>query len=178
MLFDDGVHPTMATQVSYGWILTGHRKPIATTASRTRMNLLGALNLESMALHVTEHETLDHASMEEHLTHIRKAYPTAPKIHLILDQGPYNMSQNTKAKAEALGIKLHYLPPYSPNLNPIERCWKILNEHVRNNKFFGSAQEFKRDIRNFFDVTWPHIAWAMRDRVNDNFQRLELSPSR
>lgn len=177
VLFDDGVHPTMATKVSYGWILTGHRKPIATTASRTRMNLLGALNLENMALHVTEHETLNHASMAEHLEHIRTAYSKAPKIHLILDRGPYNISQYTKECAIKLGIELHYLPPYSPNLNPIERCWKIMNEQVRNNRFFGSAQEFEKTIRHFFDVTWPQIAWSMRDRVNDNFQRLQLSSS-
>ena len=177
VLFDDGVHPTMATKVSYGWIPTGARKPIATTASRTRMNLLGSLNLENMALHVTEHQTLNHESMVEHLEHIRKAYPKAPKIHLIVDRGPYNISQNTKEYAIKLGIVLHYLPPYSPNLNPIERCWKIMNEQVRNNRFFESAQEFRRDIRYFFDVTWPKIAWTMRDRVNDNFQRLQIPSS-
>lgn len=39
--FGDGVHPTMATQVTYGWIRTGSEKPILTTGSRTRMNLMG-----------------------------------------------------------------------------------------------------------------------------------------
>src|SRR5690606_33281200 len=41
--FGDGVHPTMATKVTYGWIRQGrkHEKPIATTASRTRLNLMG-----------------------------------------------------------------------------------------------------------------------------------------
>jgi transposase len=34
-------------------------------------------------------------------------------------------------KAKELNIKLHYLPPYSPNLNPIERLWKVMNEHAR-----------------------------------------------
>lgn len=177
ILFDDGVHPTMATKVSYGWILRGKRKPIATTASRTRMNILGALNLENMALHTTEHDTLNHESMEVHLAHIRQAYPQAPKIHLILDQGPYNISQLTKGSAARFGIVLHYLPPYSPNLNPIERCWKIMNEQVRNNRFFGSANEFQHEIRHFFHETWPQIAWSLRDRVNDNFQQLQSIPS-
>ena len=44
--FGDGVHPTMATKVSCGWIRKGQNKPIPTTASRTRMNLFGSLNLE------------------------------------------------------------------------------------------------------------------------------------
>ena len=37
ILFGDGVHPTMATKITYGWIRTGTRKPIATTSSRTRL---------------------------------------------------------------------------------------------------------------------------------------------
>lgn len=177
VLFADGVHPTMATKISYGWIPTGVRKPIATTASRTRMNLLGALDLENMKLYTTEHDTLNYESMIEHMEHLRKAYPKAPKIHLILDQGPYNVSKQTKEAAVQLNIVLHYLPPYSPNLNPIERCWKIMNEHARNNRFFGSAQEFRGTLRHFFDVTWPQIAWSVRDRVNDNFQRLQTPSS-
>ena len=38
---------------------------------------------------------------------------------------------------------LHILPPYSPNLNPIERVWKVMNEHVRNNEVFSSFKKFK-----------------------------------
>ena len=49
------------------------------------------------------------------------------------------------------GITLHYLPPYSPNLNPIERLWKVMNEYVRNNRFFKSAKEFKKEILTFFE---------------------------
>jgi transposase len=48
--FGDGVHPTQATKVTYGWIRQGreHEKPIATTASRTRLNLVGSINLQRM----------------------------------------------------------------------------------------------------------------------------------
>lgn len=177
ILFGDGVHPTMATKVTYGWIRTGTRKPIATTASRTRMNIMGALDLTQMALHTTSHETLDSQAMNDHFSHLRKAYPDAPKIHLILDRGPYNISQKTRKAALFHNIQLHYLPPYSPNLNPIERCWKIMNEYVRNNRFFTSAKEFREAIMNFFDVTWNVIAKDMTDRVNDNFQRISTTLS-
>jgi len=173
ILFGDGVHPTMATKVSYGWIRTGMRKPILTTGNRSRMNWMGALDLARMALHATHHETLNHQAMEEHFASLRQLYPTASKIHLILDQGSYNTSQHTKEAAARHNIVLHYLPPYSPNLNPIERCWKIMNEHVRNNRFFGSAKEFREAIVHFFDTTWPSIAMNMKDRVNDNFQKLD-----
>ena len=110
--------------------------------------------------------------MEDYFAHLKKEYPKAPKIHLILDNGPYNTSAATKEAAIKHGIVLHFLPPYSPNLNPIERIWKIMNEHARNNRFFKTAKEFKRAINGFFEVTWPSISLTMISRVNDSFQRI------
>lgn len=50
-----------------------------------------------------------------------------------------------------------------------------MNEHVRNNRFFQSAKEFRREIAEFFEVTWPQIAMSYVDRINDNFQRFNSS---
>lgn len=171
--FGDGVHPTMATKITYGWIRTGQCNPIATQASRTRMNLMGSINLESMQVTIGSYETIDSLAMENHFKKLREKYPKAPKIHLILDRGPYNISLQTKEAAEKHDIVLHHLPSYSPNLNPIERLWKVMNEHVRNNRFFESAKEFRRAIVEFFEVTWPKIAHSMVDRINDNFETLK-----
>ena len=171
--FCDGVHPTMATKISYGWIRTGTDKLIATTASRTRMNLMGSINLKTMDVTIDSYEKLNSSSMVKHFALLRAKYPTAPHIHLILDQGAYNTSLETKQAATEQGIILHHLPPYSPNLNPIERLWKVMNEHCRNNRFFTSAQEFRRSITGFFENTWPRIAHSMTKRINDHFQTLE-----
>ena len=57
----------------------------------------------------------------------------------------------------------------SPNLNPIERLWKVMNENVRNNQFFESAKVFIKSILNFFEITWPKIASSMTSCINDNF---------
>jgi len=171
--FGDGVHPTMATKVTYGWIRTGVNKPIATIASRTRLNLMGSINLESMQVTLSSHETIDSAAMIKHFKALRQKYQKALKIHLFLDQGSYNTSLETREAAKKYGIVLHHLPPYSPNLNPIERLWKIMNEYVRNNRVFCSAKEFKKEIMDFFKITWPQIAQSMTSRINDNFQILK-----
>ena len=64
------------------------------------------------------------------------------------------------------------MPPYSPNLNPIERLWKVMNEYARNNKYFATTKEFRHQINHFFDVTLPSIADSLNGRINDNFQVL------
>jgi len=173
ILFGDGVHPTMATKVTYGWIKKGTDKLIPTTASRTRVNLFGSLDLARMTLTTQAYDTIDSKALAEHFEQLSLEYPLAPKIHLILDRGSYNMSKETREAADKYKIELHHLPAYSPNLNPIERVWKIMNEHVRNNKFFNSAGEFREDVANFFKVTWPQISQSMIDRVNDSFQILQ-----
>jgi len=167
--FVDAVHPTMATKITYGWIRKGQDKLISTTASRTRLNLLGSINLESMNVTIAAHETIDSKAMEKHFSALRKKYPKAPKIHVIADRGSYNTSRETKNAAEKYGIVLHHLPPYSPNLNPIERLWKIMNEFARNNRVFKTVADFKQSIDDFIAL-WPKIALSMVDRINDNFQ--------
>jgi transposase len=76
-------------------------------------------------------------------------------------------------QASKLNIKLHFLPPYSPNLNPIERLWKVMNEQVRNNRFFIGAKDFKAAINGFFDSILPKIGNDLDGRINDNFQFLK-----
>jgi hypothetical protein len=71
VLFGEGVHLTMATKRSYGWIRKGQDKCLPTTASRTRVNLFGALDLETMSVCTTTHETIDSMAMKEHFQALR-----------------------------------------------------------------------------------------------------------
>jgi transposase len=70
-------------------------------------------------------------------------------------------------------LVMHTLPPYSPNLNPIERVWKVANERVRNNVVFKTCAEFKSTIHDFFNSTWDTISAELKGRINDNFQMLK-----
>jgi hypothetical protein len=92
-----------------------------------------------------------------------------------LDNGSYNSSEKTKKAAGEMGIVLHFLPTYSPNLNPIERLWKLSNELVRNNRFFKSAGEFRDAVMEFYEQTWKIIAKNAKTHINDNFQIFKKS---
>jgi transposase len=175
--FGDGVHPTMATKIGRGWIRTGQEKLIKTIASRSRVNYFGSINLETMSMTVGSYEAINSESMEAHFKVLRDKYPKSPWIHLILDQGPYNKSERTAQSAKKYCIKLHFLPTYSPNLNPIERVWKVMNEYVRNNVVFESKTDFKEALDAFFKTTWDKIANSLKARINDNFQILKPAPS-
>lgn len=174
ILFIDGVHPTQATKISYGWIRKGQKKAVKTTGSRTRLNIMGALNLKALTSPlICEYKTINEYNVSLFFNEIRKVYPDYnQKIHVILDGAGYHRSQLVKDWAEVVNIRLHYLPPYSPNLNPIERMWKLMNEHARNNRYFSSTREFREAISVFFNQTLPDIADSLTSRINDHFQVL------
>lgn len=57
-----------------------------------------------------------------------------------------NMQQTVRGFAEELVIKVHYLPAYSPNLNPIERLWKSTHEKVTYNRYYEDFANFTEAI--------------------------------
>ena len=121
---------------------------------------------------ISSFETINADAVNKFFQKLREKYPIKYKLHIILDQSGYHRSGYLIRAAKKLNIRLHYLPPYSPNLNPIERLWKVMNEQVRNNKFFSSAKEFRTKISKFFEETLPQIGNALNERINDNFQKL------
>jgi transposase len=73
---------------------------------------------------------------------VRPFYPNSDVINLILNGADYRCSGEVKEAARTLNIKLYYLPPYSPNLSPIEWLWKVMNEQARNKEYFATTKEF------------------------------------
>ena len=64
---------------------------------------------------------------------IRRKNPEEKHLYLVLDNAPYNRAKSVQDLAKKLEIKILYLPPYSPNLNPIERLWKFMKKKMHAN---------------------------------------------
>ena len=175
LLFMDAVHPTQATKITAGWIRTGEDKAIKTTGSRSRINVVGAIELGHLEKAVIKQyeKTVNGEAIVDFLANVRQSYLNCGTIKLVLDGAGYHRSDIVKKEAERLNIELIYLPPYSPNLNPIERLWKVMNEKARNGEYFASTKEFRRRISEFFTITLPEIADTLDSWINDNFQILK-----
>ena len=174
ILFGDSVHPTQASKLTYGWIFKGEDHVLPTTGQKTRMNITGALNLETAHVFHQSYDKISGESFVDFLKKLQLAYPNSPRIHFIVDQGSCHTSKEVKAFLEDkhVRIKLHYLPSYSPNLNPIERLWKIMHEHVSNNRHYPKAQEFIDAVNLFLNKTILEIKDIILNRCTDNFQVL------
>jgi transposase len=149
--FIDGVHPTHNTIVAYGWIKKGTRKEIATNSGRSRLNLSGAIDALSNKLIINEDITLNAVSTIAFFQKIEAAYPTMKRINVFCDNARYYKNKQVHVYLRNSKIKLHFLPPYSPNLNPIERLWKWLKQRVLYNSYYEEFEDFRNAVLGFLE---------------------------
>jgi transposase len=175
LYFLDAVHPEYQSQAVCGWIKKGERKTLQTTGKQTRLHLVGALNLADMNVTVREYETIDGEAMIRFFKDLEFEV-SGGQIHVILDNASAHKNRKLIDYLKTSRIKLHYLPPYSPNLNPIERLWKIFRETTLYNRYFDRSSDFFSEVRKFFADTVYKIRPLLVQRINDNFQAITLNP--
>lgn len=141
--FVDAVHFLHNAVAGYGWIRRGLLAEIKTNSGRNRFHILGAYSPDGHDLVTIEGTAKCDAEMvQKLLIKLRQLNPDPIALLLILDNVPYHHTKEVKALARQLGIQLLYLPPYSPNLNLIERLWKFMKKKVARNKYYATFAEF------------------------------------
>lgn len=170
--FIDASHPQHNNRPFYGWIYKGEEKTIKTNTGRKRVNLNGALNLEDMDITVLSEETINtHAMMRLVLT-LEERQPRGD-IYLIVDNASYNHSYKLKLFLEDHPrTHLKYLPPYSPNLNIIERLWRFFHEKHQD-KYFEKFKDFEQAVLTFFRNIKRYDT-ALKTLLTDSFQTLPI----
>jgi transposase len=125
VLFADAVHPTHAARPVGCWAPKQENLAIAQTSGRQRINIHGAIDLETGQTRMIEALTIDAASTIRLLQSIEALYPMLVLIHVFLDNARYHHAKLVRKWLAQPGrrIKLHFIPPYCPHLNPIERLW-------------------------------------------------------
>lgn len=176
ILFGDSAHPQHQKKLSYGWIKKGVRKFEKMTACQKRINIIGAINLKSHHVEYCQVDWVNTKSLKTFIVQLCAAYPNSSTIHLILDNAGYPKSEEFLRFVEATKIKIHYLAPYSPNLNPIERLWKVMHENTTYNRYYARLSEFTEGIIEFFQNIGKYKS-IIQARINDNFQTLNIASS-
>ena len=175
IMFMDAVHPAYQSQAVDGWMPKGETKTLATTNTQYRLHLNGVIDLQTMDIFTREYDTINAKSIISFFTDLEQKY-SDKIIHIICDNGRSNKNKELDEYLKDSRITIHYLPPYSPNLNPIERLWKVMREHVSYNKIYSKFAEFTDAVHFFFNHKVHHIAQQLRSRINDNFQLIRHNP--
>jgi transposase len=99
-------------------------------SGRQRVNINGALNIDTFQVKVDFTDSINAASMKRLIKKLARSHPDASRINVILDNAGYCRSKDFTTYCEELGDKINliFLPPYSTNLNLIERLWKFFKK--------------------------------------------------
>jgi len=165
--FLDAVHVLHAAIPSQGWIKRGHSIQLKTNSGRNRLNILGAYSPDDHDLISLEGRvSCDAERVAQLLRKLRAANP-GRRLLIVLDNAPYNHANPVTRVAKALRIQLLYLPPYSQNLNLIERFWKFQKRKVARNRFSATFAEFRTAVQNVLnniDVYRDDLASLITER--------------
>ncbi len=144
MFFVDAAHFVMGAFLGMLWCFS--RIFIKTSPGRQRYSVLGAIDSHSHEIiSVTTDGTVSAPLVTQLLDKIRAAHPDAP-ITLVLDNARYQRCKEVAQHAAIKDIELLYLPAYSPNLNLIERLWKLTKKKCLTNKHYRNFSDFRDAI--------------------------------
>ena len=151
LLFLDGSHFVMGCDF-LGYIYGKTRRFIKTFSGRKRYNVLGVLNFMTKKVTTVANDTyITAAEVCELLWRVATEYAGKP-VHVVLDNARYQKCEVVRNLAQELGIVLHYIPPYSPNLNLIERLWKHVKARLRS-KYYDRFDDFRDTIDSIIEDT-------------------------
>jgi transposase len=168
LFFCDAAHFVLQPFLCFLW--SAVRVFIQASAGRNRINVLGAVNAitkEIVTLTNTTYITSD--TLIQFLKQLKERFSDKP-IAIILDNARYQHCFVVKTIAAGLGIHLLFLPPYSPNLNIIERLWKFTKKKILYAKYYNKPEDFHRAIRNFFNNINEQHQSDLKSLLNLKFQ--------
>lgn len=147
--YSDGCHPTHNTIKGRGWIKRGKTFEIQANSGRKRVNINAAINATDPTKLVYDITKSVNAQSTQRLCQFLLRKHRKGTVYLICDNARYNRNKALREWAENKRIKFIFLPPYSPNLNLIERLWGYLKQKIINSIYFEKYDDFKNEIIDF-----------------------------
>ena len=149
VLFGDEVDVHLNPKIGRDWMLPGQQREVVTPGKNEKRYVAGALDVRTDELHWVEGRSKRSTLFVALLRHLAARYPNARVIHFVVDNWGVHSSRQTEAALRSLGgrIQLHFLPPYCPNDNPIERVWQDLHANVTRNHRCRTMTELMRELR-------------------------------
>lgn len=164
----DAAHLLHNAVPGQGWIKRNQTVELKTNSGRSRLNVLGAYSPDDHTLvSIEETASCDAALVCQLLHKLRALHPCCPLL-VVLDNARYQRAYLVQDLAKELDISLLFLPPYSPNLNLIERLWKFTRKHVTRNKYYATFAEFRKAIEHLL-ANLPDYADELASLMTENF---------
>ena len=175
VMFAAAVHPTHAVRPVGCWAPKDIPVAITQSSGRDRLNIHGAIDLETGNTRMVDVLTVDAMSTIILLRAIEALYPGKRLIHVFLDNARYHHAKLVRQWLARPGcrIRLHFIPAYCPHLDSIERLWGLMHRNVTHNRCYASFTDFSTAILTFLRDEVPSNWRRYCDQVSDNFRVID-----
>ena len=167
-LYEDEVDIHLNPKIGLDWMVRGQQKEVVTPGKNVKRYLAGALDVRTGLVTWVEGERKASALFIALLQQLLRFYPKACVIHVVLDNYRIHDSKITQAALQGFGrrIRLHFLPPYCPKENKIERLWEDVHSNVTRNHTCKNMEQLLTEVRQYL--------WR-RNRVRLGIERRQVA---
>lgn len=171
LFFVDAAHFVLQPFLGFLWSFT--RLFIKAPSGRQRFNVLAALHATTkQVITVTNTSYINAQSVATLLHQLAASFTDLPHT-LVLDNARYQHCRLIKNLAAELHIELLFLPPYSPNLNLIERLWKFVKKQCLYSHYYEQFAAFKQAIEDCLAEVSSRFKEQLSSLLTLNFQTFE-----
>lgn len=151
LLFLDETSMELNRRLRRMWWGKGERPEIPVDTGKKRINLIGAIEVMRHLGWFAEIKTLDAIQFRRFLEGLLTRVKVPGKIYVVLDNAPSHHAKKLKSflKKNAHRLQLIFLPPYSPDFNPIEILWRELKKDVNTNHYFSSLGQLRMVLYDY-----------------------------
>lgn len=138
--------------ISYKWSVKGQQPIIETKQrQRERQTVFGSYNYGSGQITVSFADRGNAKTFKKHLKKVLSVYQKSTKVIMVLDNVQYHHAKKIKRWiANHPKLELFFLPPYSPDLNAIERAWWYMRKKITNNRYMKTLKQRKIEFWKMF----------------------------
>ena len=158
---EDEVHFQRHSSLTRMWAPKGQQPRVLSPSVRHKLSFFGALNLKTGRLLTKEAPTFSAETFGDFVRYLIQS--TQGKLYLILDNARWHKACDLRDLfyVNQDRIERIFLPPYSPELNPMERVWRITRRKVTHNRYFQSVEELRTALISHF-TKWEQPNTALR----------------
>jgi transposase len=151
-VYEDEVDIHLNPKIGLDWMVRGQQKEVLTPGQNEKRYLAGAENAKTGELIWVEGEAKNSLLFILLLWQLTQHYRQAKKIHVILDNYSIHHTEQVHLSLQTSHgqrLELHFLPPYCPDHNKIERTWQDLHAQVTRNHGCSQIDLLMRNVHFF-----------------------------
>jgi len=169
--YQDECHFKLTLSITRAWYLSGSCPEIKSPVDRFKVSVFGAMGKNGQLI-TYQNEKFNAETFRIFLEKLilnanvgKTKDGRIRKILLVLDNAKYHHAKILQDWLEEMSdlLELFFLPPYSPDLNAIERLWKKTRRNVTHNRYFASLNHLRYDLNMY---------WKQFEKTNNELQKL------